>query len=142
MKRTSVILGLAFAVAASSAGLGAQPASGGKVGDDVKQTVHDATATVGEKKADYEKRIKTEMDDLDAKIRRLEKHLSKLSRESEDKQRARVQEMKKKRRAAREKIREVKAASENEWRKIKAGADAALDDLKKAYEGFEEDMTK
>ena len=140
IKRHAVILGLACIVAVNAAGLRAQSASGGNVKDDIKQTVNDVKAYVGEKKADYEKRTKADLDDLDAKIDQLKKKMSGLSKEGNAKAKAQVRELKKKRVAAGKKFGRVKAASEKEWVKFKAGVDDAVSDLKKACEDFKADM--
>ncbi len=140
MKRNAVILGLACIVTANTAGLRAQPASGDKVKDDVKQAVNDTQTYVGEKKVDYEKRIRADLDDLDAKIDQLKKKISGLSKEGNAKAKAQVRELKKKRVAAGKKFGRVKAASEKEWVKFKAGVDDALSDLKKACEDFKAKM--
>ena len=135
-----VILGLACVVAANAAGLRAQSTSGGKVKDDIKQTVNDVKTYVGEKKADYEKRTKAELDDLDAKIDQFNKKMSGLSAEGKKNAKAQVKELKKKRKAAGKKFDRVKAAAEKEWGKFKAGVDDAVNDLKKAYEDFKANM--
>lgn len=140
MKRNAVILGLACVVAANAAGLRAQSTSGQKAKDDVKQTANDVKTYVGEKKADYEKRTKAELDELDAKIDQLVKKMSDLSQEGKKKAKAQVQALKKKRKATGKKFDKVKAASEKEWDKFKAGVDDAVNDLKKAYEDFKADM--
>ena len=140
MKRNAVILGLAFVVAVNAAGLRAQSTSGEKMKADAKQTVNDVKTYVGEKKADYEKRTKAELDDLDAKIAQLDKKMSDLSIDGKKKAKAQVKELKKKRKAVGMKFAKVKAASEKEWEKFKAGVDDAVNDLKKAYENFKADM--
>jgi len=140
MKRNAVIVGLACVVAASAAGLRAQSTSGEKMKADAKQTVNDVKTYVGEKKADYEKRTKAELDDLDAKIAQLNKKMSDLSMDGKKKAKAQVKELKKKRKAAGMKFAKVKAASEKEWERFKAGVDDAVNDLKKAYEDFKADM--
>jgi len=136
MKRNAVILSLACAVAVNAAGLRAQPTSGEKVKGDVKRMVNDVNTYVGEKKADYEKRVKAELDDLGARIDQLNKKMSSLGKEGKKKARVRLAELRDKKKIAGKKFDKVKASSEKEWRKFKAGVDDAVSDLKKAYEDF------
>lgn len=140
MKLNAVVLGLACVVAANAAGRGAQPTPGEKIKDEVDQTVDDVEAYVSDKKADYEKRTKAGLDDLDVKIDQLDRKMSGLSKEGKKKAKARLKELKKKRKAAGKKLNKVKAASEKEWARFKAGVDDAVNDLKKAYEDFKADM--
>ena len=140
IKRNAVVLGLACVVAANAAGLRAQSASGEKARDDAKQTVNDVKTFAREKKADYEKRIKAELDDLSARIDRLGKKMSGLDAEGKGNARAQLKELKKQRKAAGRKFEKVKAASEKEWEKFKAGVDDAVRDLNKAYEDFKADV--
>ena len=140
MKRNAVILALACVISANAAGLRAQSTSGEKVKEDVKQTAGDVNAYVGEKKADYEKRIKAELDDLGARIDQLNKKMSALGEEGRKKAKAQLKELKKKKRVAGRKFDKVKAASQKEWGKFKAGVDDAVNDLKKTYEDFTADM--
>jgi hypothetical protein len=140
IKRNAVILGLACVVAANAAGLRAQSTSGEKVKNDVKQTTNDVNTYVGEKKADYEKRIKVELDELGAKIDQLNNKMSNLGQEGKKKGQAQLKELKKKRRIAGMRFHKVKASSDKEWEKFKVGVDAAVNDLKKAYEDFTADL--
>jgi hypothetical protein len=139
-KRTVVVFGLGCVLGANLAGLRAEGTAGGNVKDDVKQTASDVKTFVSGKKADYEKRIKEELDDLDAKIDQLGRKISGLGAEGKKKAQPRLKQLKAKRKIAGKKFAKVRAASEKEWEKFKDGVDDALHDLKNAYEDFKADV--
>ena len=125
------------AVAAGAAGLRAQSTSGEKV----KQAVKDAKEDARETKADFEKRVKADLDELDAKIDQLGKKMSAMGEDGRKKAKAEAKELKKKRQVAGKKFAKAKAASKKEWERFKVEVDEAVGDLKKAYEDFKKDLS-
>ena len=140
IKRNAVIIGLACVFAANVAALRAQPTSGEKVKGDVKQTVNDVKTDVGEKKAEYEKWAKAQLDEMDAKIDQLTKKMSELSQDGKAKATVQAKELRKKRKAAGKKFKKMKAASKKEWEAFRVEVDDAVSNLKKAYEDLQADL--
>ena len=87
INRFAVVVGLFCGLTAVAAAQ-SSPGDGGK--GEIKQAVDGAKATAGEKKADFEKRIKAELDELDAKISELDKKISKMGEDHERTSRARA----------------------------------------------------
>lgn len=134
------LLGLALVIAANAAWVKAETASSNHVTEDVDQTYKDTQAYVAEKREDYEKRVKAELADLDAKIKEFRGKVSGLGKEGKEKAQIQVRTLKKKRKIAQMKFDRVRAASEKEWEKFKAGVDDAVSDLRNTYIDFKENM--
>ena len=83
---------------------------------------------------DYVSRAQSELNQLDQRINDLKAKADHAQENAKAGLNAEIDQLHKKEAAARQHIAQVEAASEDSWQSLRAGADAALGDLKKAYD--------
>ena len=84
--------------------------------------------------AAYKKDLKKELQVLDKKIALLDKKVKKQGSKLEGEAKESWTYLKEQQKAAQSKLKALSSASKETWEKAKSEADAALDDLKKAYD--------
>ena len=110
----------------------------GKVtSEDVHRDAGQAVDTAGEysqqTKEDFQKKLNTQLNELDAKIDKLREKGRDLKDEAKVKWEQKMTELETKRDAARAKLDEVGRSSAEAWKDVQKGAQSAWDELDKAF---------
>jgi TolA-binding protein len=110
----------------------------GKVSsEDVRRDAGQAVDTTVEysqqAKEEFQKKLETQLDELDAKIVKLREKGSDLKDDAKVKWERTMTDLEKKRETARAKLTDVGRASAEAWKDVQKGAAAAWDDLDKAF---------
>jgi len=142
MKKMIFILPCLFSFAVGI--LFAQTPSPSTLQQDVKKTTKDVRTYTTEKREDYEKRVRSELEDLKLKIKEEEKKLAyetatvdkKASRMTHKK----IYQLHKLERSLEAKLHRVRKIGEKDWEGLKADIDRDLVKLKKGYDDLLESM--
>ena len=110
----------------------------GKVtSDDVRrdagQDVKTAEEYSQQAKEEFQKKLETQLNELDAKIVKLREKGSGLKNKAKANWDQKMSELETKRKAANAKLAEVGASSAEAWKDVRKGAQSAYDDLDKAF---------
>ena len=103
--------------------------SGEEVKEKAKETYEAAKAYTLEQKEEYEKKIDTELANLNREIEKLKAKAEKEKPEVKAKLNEQIKELQKKQEVAQKKFDELKKASEKAWEQAKAQVDAAIKDV-------------
>jgi DNA-binding transcriptional MerR regulator len=113
-----------------------EPSNISSTGDIVRDT-KEALETTREyslqQKEVFEKRVRLELQELQAKIAELRKQTDVASSEARKEMQKAIQDLEKKKYEARKKLDEVNESTSSAWTSLKAGMTAAVEDLKKSY---------
>jgi hypothetical protein len=105
---------------------------------DVRRETREAAEAAGtlaaQKKAEYQKRMEEELEDLDRRIERLKARAADAGEEARARLEKELAELEPKREAARKKLEQFQAASAEAWEDMKEGVGNAFDELKQAYQ--------
>ncbi len=101
---------------------------------DAKEVVHSAKKTMLEKKDEYQRKIQTDLDKMDAQLDILKGKINAASADAKAELTKKYNALEEQRNAARKKFDEIKHASEEAWVEMQEGMDKVLHELKEAYE--------
>lgn len=104
----------------------------------LKEATTTTLKRANETKEDYEMRLKEELEALKPKIEELKKQTATLAEEARTKAQEQMVVLEKKRAELEVKLAKFSKKSEKAWAEMKTGLDAAVDDLKKAYDEAKE----
>jgi TolA-binding protein len=139
MSRVFWILILAGMVAFSGCEQKSADRTPGKVTpEDVRRDAGQAVSTAAEysqqTKEEFQKKLETQLNELDAKIAKLREKGGDLKDEAKVKWDLKMADLEKKREAARSKLVEIGHSSAEAWKDIQKGATSAWNDLDKAFQ--------
>jgi TolA-binding protein len=100
---------------------------------DAGQAVNTAAKFSQQSKEEFQKKLETQLNELDAKIAKLREKGSDLKDEAKVKWDRKMADLEKKRDAARAKLDEVGRSSAEAWKDVQKGAASAWDELDKAF---------
>ena len=101
---------------------------------DAGQAVNTAAEYSQQTKEEFQKKLETQLNELDAKIAKLHEKGSDLKGEAKVKWDQKMADLKKKQEAARAELAEVSHSSAKAWKDVQKGATSAWDDLDKAFQ--------
>ena len=85
-------------------------------------------------RTDYLSRAQSDLNQLDQRVNDLKGKADRAQGNAKAELNAEIVQLRNKQAAAHQRIAQIEAASEDSWQSLQAGADAALNDLKKAYD--------
>jgi TolA-binding protein len=140
MRSFSLLLALACCLPLLSCTRSGTPATprGTVTAEDVRREAREAgqaaLALAQQKKQEYQKQIEDELSDLDRQIEKLKAQANEAQAEARAKLQAEIAGLEQKKAAARKELDRVKAASAEAWEDMKEGVNAAMENLRKAYQ--------
>ncbi len=87
-----------------------------------------------QERADVERKVQAELDELQAGIQRLQARMDQMSADARQRAEASIQDLERRKEEARRKLEEIKAAGETTWARLRAGLESAMDDLKRRFD--------
>jgi TolA-binding protein len=100
---------------------------------DTGQAAKTATVDTQQTKEQFQKKLQTQLDELDAEIARLHQKGRDLTDEAKASWDRKMADLEPKREAARAKLDEVRHSSAEAWKDVRNGAQSAWEDLEKAF---------
>jgi F0F1-type ATP synthase membrane subunit b/b' len=88
-----------------------------------------------QQKAEYQKKIESELTDLGNRIGQLKERAESASGDALAQLQSKMADLREKQKAAENRLGQFKSSTEQTWNEMKEGLDRAVGDLKKAYDG-------
>jgi hypothetical protein len=126
-------IGLITVSVAVAAGTSDKPVTGDTV---IRETQEAVTATKNytiQQKDAFQRKVQTELDEMQVRIERLRGQVKHASAEAEGDIQKAIVELEKKNELAREKVGDVYSATASSWEQVKSKTAAAMDDLRESF---------
>lgn len=132
----SVVLTVVFAAGCGEKEQAAsrQEVSSEQVKQETKEAMEAVKTYTVEQKDQYVTDLEEQLKEYQGKVEELRKQAQLAGQDTKASLEEKIQALEKQQESVRERLAEVKSASGNAWTHLKTGTDAAMGDLKKAYE--------
>lgn len=129
------VMGLQFTIApwALAASDRPQPSTTDRIVRDTKEAVEATKQYTIQQKETFQKAVRSELIDLQARIAELQKKTDAVSAEARAEMQKALKELEGKKEEAKKKLEELNESTSSTWGRLKDGMNAAVEDLKKSY---------
>ncbi len=134
MLRTLAALGLLLVLPSSGLAAEPSPLSKENVGRKATEAKDTAKQYSAQERAQVERTIQAELDELDAGIQRLRSRIDHLSDDTRKRAESSLADLERRKEEARRKLSEIKVAGEAVWDRLRTGLESSLADLHRLYE--------